>query len=244
MTTGKVSVVTHTDTVEEVVRAVLKGEEAEVVTVELDQPVNPAGFFQIYRVAGGRDREPALFLSTLNARPLRKMNYRPSPQQIKQPDRPKLVDIMRPGLITGASDDDPSGIATYSQAGAQFGYSLGWTLLLTYPLMCAIQMISAQVGRVTGKGLAGNMRRHYPALVIYPLIALLLIANAMNIRAHHRAMAAALRLLVVGPQLAFVAAFAIVTVLLEVFMRYSRYASVLRWLAPSSFGLCCNGIRG
>jgi hypothetical protein len=233
VTTGKVSVVTHTDTVEEVVRAVLKGEEAEVVTVELDQPVNPAGFFQIYRVAGGRDREPALFLSTLNARPLRKMNYRPSPQQIKQPDRPKLVDIMRPGLITGASDDDPSGIATYSQAGAQFGYSLGWTLLLTYPLMCAIQMISAQVGRVTGKGLAGNMRRHYPALVIYPLIALLLIANAMNIRAHHRAMAAALRLLVVGPQLAFVAAFAIVTVLLEVFMRYSRYASVLRWLAPS-----------
>ena len=70
---------------------------------------------------------------------------------------------MGPGLITGASDDDPSGIATYSQAGAQFGYSLGWTLLLTYPLMCAIQLISAQIGRVTGRGLAGNMRRHYPA---------------------------------------------------------------------------------
>jgi hypothetical protein len=99
------------------------------------------------------------------------MNIRPSSDQIKQPDRPKLADIMGPGLITGASDDDPSGIATYSQAGAQFGYSLGWTLLLTYPLMCAIQMISAQVGRVTGKGLAGNMRRHYPAPVIYPLIA-------------------------------------------------------------------------
>jgi Mn2+/Fe2+ NRAMP family transporter len=99
--------------------------------------------------------------------------------------------------------------------------------------MCAIQMTSAQVRRVTGKGLAGNMRRHYPALVIYPLIALLLMANVINIRAHHRAMAAALRLLVVGPQLAFVAAFAIVTVLLEVFMRYSRYASVLRWRAPS-----------
>ena len=79
------------------------------------------------------------------------MNIRLSSDQIKQPDRPKLADIMGPGLITGASDDDPSGIATYSQAGAQFGYSLGWTLLLTYPLMCAIQMISAQVGRVTGK---------------------------------------------------------------------------------------------
>jgi hypothetical protein len=82
------------------------------------------------------------------------MNIQAASNQIKQPDRPKLADIMGPGLITGASDDDPSGIATYSQAGAQFGHSLGWTLLLTYPLMCAIQMISAQVGRVTGKGLA------------------------------------------------------------------------------------------
>jgi NRAMP (natural resistance-associated macrophage protein)-like metal ion transporter len=161
------------------------------------------------------------------------MAFHPTADQIKQPDRPKLADIMGPGLITGASDDDPSGIATYSQAGAQFGYSLGWTLLLTYPLMCAIQMISAQVGRVTGKGLAGNMRRHYPAAVIYPLIGLLLVANIINIGADLGAMAAALRLLVAGPQLVFVAAFAIVTVLLEVFMRYSRYASVLRWLALS-----------
>src|SRR6202163_3205408 len=106
-----------------------------------------------------------------------------SPDEIKQPERPKLRNILGPGLIAGASDDDPSGIATYSQAGAQFGYSLGWTLLLTYPLMCAIQMISAQVGRVTGKGLAGNMRRHYPAIVVYPLIAFLLIANIINIGA-------------------------------------------------------------
>jgi NRAMP (natural resistance-associated macrophage protein)-like metal ion transporter len=163
------------------------------------------------------------------------MTIRPTADQIKQPDRPKLADIMGPGLITGASDDDPSGIATYSQAGAQFGYTLGWTLLLTYPLMCAIQMISAQVGRVTGKGLAGNMRGHYPALVIYPPIALLLVANVINIGADLGAMAAALRLLVDGPQLVFVAAFAIITVLLEVFMRYSRYASVLRWLTLSLF---------
>jgi NRAMP (natural resistance-associated macrophage protein)-like metal ion transporter len=126
------------------------------------------------------------------------MISRPSADQIKQPDRPKLADIMGPGLITGASDDDPSGIATYSQAGAQFGYSLGWTLLLTYPLMCAIQMISAQVGCVTGKGLAGNMRRHYPAIVVYPLIAFLLIANIINIGADLGAMAAALRLLIEG----------------------------------------------
>ena len=163
------------------------------------------------------------------------MNVRPSSDQIKQPERPKLADVLGPGLITGASDDDPSGIATYSQAGAQFGYSLGWTLVLTYPLMCAIQMISAQVGRVTGHGLAGNMRRHYPAPLVYLLIALLLVANIINIGADLGAMAAALRLLVDGPQLVFVAAFAIVTVLLEVFMRYSRYASILRWLTISLF---------
>jgi NRAMP (natural resistance-associated macrophage protein)-like metal ion transporter len=160
---------------------------------------------------------------------------RPSPEEIKQPERPKLADVMGPGLITGASDDDPSGIATYSQAGAQFGYALGWTLVLTYPLMCAIQMISAQVGRVTGLGLAGNMRKHYPAPLLYLLVGLLLAANIINIGADLGAMAAALRLLVAGPQLVFVAGFAIVTVLLEVFVRYSRYASMLRWLTIALF---------
>src|ERR1700709_703196 len=95
---------------------------------------------------------------------------KPSHEEGKQPERPRLADVLGPGLITGASDDDPSGIATYSQAGAQYGYDLGWTLLLTYPLMCAIQMISAHVGRVTGRGLAGNMRRHYPAPLLYSLI--------------------------------------------------------------------------
>jgi NRAMP (natural resistance-associated macrophage protein)-like metal ion transporter len=154
---------------------------------------------------------------------------------IKQPERPKLRDIMGPGLITGASDDDPSGIATYSQAGAQFGYSLGWTLLLTYPLMCAIQLISAHIGRVTGRGLAGNMRRHYPASLLYPLVGLLVVANTINIGADLGAMAAALHLLINGPMLIYVAGFAIITVLLEVFVRYSRYVSVLRWLSLSLF---------
>jgi NRAMP (natural resistance-associated macrophage protein)-like metal ion transporter len=155
--------------------------------------------------------------------------------EIKQPERPKLRDIMGPGLITGASDDDPSGIATYSQAGAQFGYSLGWTLLLTYPLMCAIQLISAQIGRVTGRGLAGNMRRHYPAPLLYVLVGLLIVANTINIGADLGAMAAAVHLLVRGPMLLYVAGFAIVSVLLEIFTRYSRYASVLRWLTLSLF---------
>jgi NRAMP (natural resistance-associated macrophage protein)-like metal ion transporter len=158
-----------------------------------------------------------------------------SEETVKQPDRPRLRDVMGPGLITGASDDDPSGIATYSQAGAQFGYTLGWTLLLTYPLMCAIQLISAQIGRVTGRGLAGNMRQHYPAWLLYLLVGLLIIANTINLGADLGAMAAALHLLIDGPSLTYVAAFAVATVLAEVFIRYSRYASVLRWLTLSLF---------
>jgi NRAMP (natural resistance-associated macrophage protein)-like metal ion transporter len=155
--------------------------------------------------------------------------------EIKQPNRPKLTDVLGPGLITGASDDDPSGIATYSQAGAQFGYGLIWTLLLTYPLMCAIQMVSAQIGRVTGKGLAGNMRRHYPLWLLYALVSLLLTANVINLGADLGVMAAAIRLLVPGPQLIYVAAFALVTVVLEVYLCYARYASILRWLTTSLF---------
>src|SRR5271165_2920280 len=124
----------------------------------------------------------------------------PARETIRQPQRSSWRDILGPGLITGASDDDPSGIATYSQAGAQFGYSLGWTLLFTYPLMCAIQLISAQMGRVTGRGLAGNIHRHYPAWLLYPLIGLLVVANTINLGADLGAMAAALRLLIDGPE--------------------------------------------
>ncbi|MBW4021892.1 MAG: divalent metal cation transporter [Proteobacteria bacterium] len=153
----------------------------------------------------------------------------------KQPERPKLFEIMGPGLITGASDDDPSGIATYSQAGAQFGYTLGWTLVLTYPLMCAIQQISAEIGRVTGRGLAGNLRRHYPAWLLHGIVALLIVANTINIGADLGAMAAAVRLLIGGPLLVYVAGFALLSVLLEVFVRYSRYVSVLKWLTLSLF---------
>ena len=156
-------------------------------------------------------------------------------EEIKQPEWPKLRDVLGPGLITGASDDDPSGIATYSQAGAQFGYTLGWTLLFTYPLMCAIQLISAQIGRVTGRGLAGNIRRFFPTWLLYPAVGLLVAANTINLGADLGAMAAALHLLVDGPTVAYIAGFAIVTVLAEVFVRYARYASVLRWLTLSLF---------
>ncbi len=142
---------------------------------------------------------------------------------------------MGPGLITGASDDDPSGIATYSQAGAQFGYGLGWTLLFSLPLMCAIQEISARIGRVTGRGLAGVLKQHYPAPVLYLLVTLLLAANTINLGADLGAMGAALQLLVGGPRLAYVVGFGLLTVTLEIFMRYSRYVSVLKWLTLSLF---------
>jgi len=162
----------------------------------------------------------------------------PSPaavEEIKQPERPKLIEILGPGLITGASDDDPSGIATYSQVGAQFGYAIGWTLLITYPLMCAIQQISAEIGRVTGYGLAGNLRRYYPVAVLHGLVGLLVIANTINIGADLGAMGAALKLLVDGPALLYVGLFAVITVVLEIFVRYSRYVSVLKWLTLSLF---------
>jgi NRAMP (natural resistance-associated macrophage protein)-like metal ion transporter len=160
---------------------------------------------------------------------------KPSGTDIKQPLTPKLLDVLGPGLITGASDDDPSGIATYSQAGAQFGYAIGWTMLFSYPLMCAIQLVSAQIGRVTGHGIAGNMRRHSPAWLLYGVVTLLLGANTINIGADLGAMAAALRLLFPIPMPIAIAAFTIVSVILEVFVSYTRYVSVLRWLTISLF---------
>jgi NRAMP (natural resistance-associated macrophage protein)-like metal ion transporter len=157
------------------------------------------------------------------------------PEAVKQPERPKLLQVLGPGLITGASDDDPSGIATYSQAGAQFGFDLGWAMLFSWPLMCAIQEISARIGRVTGRGIAGNLKQHYPASLLYVLVAALLLANTINLGADLGAMAAALKLLVGGPALAYVAGFGMLSVLLELFVRYSRYVSVLKWLTVSLF---------
>jgi NRAMP (natural resistance-associated macrophage protein)-like metal ion transporter len=143
--------------------------------------------------------------------------------------------ILGPGLITGASDDDPSGIATYSQAGAQFGYSMCWVMLFTFPLMAAIQEISARIGRVTGHGIAGNIRAHYPASLLRAIVALLLIANIINLGADLGAMAEALALLIHGPVHLYVVGFAVACVLLEVFSRYERYVSVLKWTTLSLF---------
>src|SRR5258705_11609324 len=104
-----------------------------------------------------------------------------------------------PGLITGAADDDPSGIATYAQAGAQFGYQLGWTVVLTYPLMVGIQLVSARIGRVTGHGLAANIRRRFPRPVLYAIVLMLVVANTINVAADIAAMGEALQLVIGGP---------------------------------------------
>jgi NRAMP (natural resistance-associated macrophage protein)-like metal ion transporter len=146
------------------------------------------------------------------------------------PERPHLREIVGPGLVSGASDDDPSGIATYSQAGAQFGYALGWTMILTYPLMSAVQMISGRIGRVTGHGIAGNLRRNYPAWLTYLAVTLLLIANTINIGADLGAMADATSLVAALPAWPFLILFATFCVLTEVFARYASYVRQLKWL--------------
>ena len=118
--------------------------------------------------------------------------------------RSRIFRALGPGLITGAADDDPSGIATYSQAGAQFGFSITWTLLFTYPLMTVIQEISARIGRTTGNGIAANIRNHYSNAVLQCVVFLLVIANTINIGADLGAMADALRLLIGGPIFVYV----------------------------------------
>ncbi|MGE5271985.1 MAG: NRAMP family divalent metal transporter [Thiohalocapsa sp.] len=146
-----------------------------------------------------------------------------------------LVRLLGPGLITGASDDDPSGIATYSQAGAQFGYSLCWLMLFTWPLMAAIQEISARIGRVTGKGIAANLREHYPPVLLRGIVGLLLIANFINLGADLGAMGDALRLIVGGPAGAYVVLFAAFCAALEIFSSYQRYVRLLKWMTLSLF---------
>jgi Mn2+/Fe2+ NRAMP family transporter len=134
-----------------------------------------------------------------------------------------------PGIVTGASDDDPSGIATYSQVGAQFGFTILWTMLLTFPLMAAIQEISGWIGRVTGVGIAGNIRRHYSPVVLYPSVALLLVANVTNLGADIGAMGSALKLLIGGSALLYSIGFGIISVTAAIFIPYSQYAQLLKW---------------
>jgi Mn2+/Fe2+ NRAMP family transporter len=144
--------------------------------------------------------------------------------------KPKGRNLLGSGLITGASDDDPSGIATYSQAGAQFGYGLGWTLVVTYPLMVAVQMISARIGRTTGRGISGNVRRHYPTWLLIGIVAPLLAANVINLGADLGAMADASRLVTGLPPMVLLPVFALFCAITQIVMRYARYVALLKWL--------------
>ena len=139
-----------------------------------------------------------------------------------------------PGLVTGAADDDPSGIATYSQSGARFGYDIAWTVWLTYPLMVGIQLASARIGRVTGKGLTENFARFCPRWVVHALVALLVVANVINLGADLNAMADSAALLTGGRGKGWYAlAFGLVSLLLQVFLPYERYVRILKWLTLS-----------
>jgi NRAMP (natural resistance-associated macrophage protein)-like metal ion transporter len=146
-----------------------------------------------------------------------------------------LLKKLGPGLITGAADDDPSGIATYSQGGAQFGFNLLWTLLLTFPLMVAIQMVSALIGRVTGRGLAYNMGQMLPRPVVHGLLASLFIANTINVGADLAAMGEAAKLVTGLNQHGFTIFFAFLSLGLQLFIPYRRYARFLTVLTFSLF---------
>jgi len=147
----------------------------------------------------------------------------------------RLWSRLGPGLVTGAADDDPSGIATHSQIGAQFGFALAWTFVLSFPLMVVIQEIAAQIGCVTGRGIAHNLRRHYPRWLLQLVVTLLLVANIINLGADLGAMGAALALLIGGPDQLYTLLFGVVCILLEVWLSYPRYAAVLKWTTLSLF---------
>ncbi len=151
------------------------------------------------------------------------------------PSKPRLLRVLGPGLITGASDDDPSGIATYGQAGAQLGYGLSWTMLYTLPLMAAVQMVSARIGRTTGHGIAGVLREHYPNGLLQSVVLLLLVANILNLGADLGAMADALNLLLPGPRWLYVVLFTATCAFMQLVLQYTRYVAVLKWLTLSLF---------
>jgi len=147
----------------------------------------------------------------------------------------RFLDRLGPGLITGAADDDPSGIATYSQAGAQFGFGMLWSVLLTTPLMVGIQVVSARIGRVTGHGIARNLRDHYPRPLMWFVVSLLLTANTLNIAADIGAMGEAVQLVAGGGSHFHALLFGVVAVLFQLFVPYQRLAPLLKWLTLSLF---------
>ncbi len=151
------------------------------------------------------------------------------------PGKRPVLSVLGPGLVTGAADDDPSGIGTYSQVGAQFGFGLAWTMFFGFPLLASIQAICARIGATTGKGIAQNLRQHYPPALLRLVVLLLLVANVINLGADLGAMGAALALLLPGNVLTYTVAFGVASVLLEVFLSYAQYERILRWTTLSLF---------
>ena len=142
----------------------------------------------------------------------------------------KIFGVLGPGLITGASDDDPSGVGTYAQAGAQTGYGFLWVALITYPMMVAVQLMCARIGQVSGKGLATSIKQYYPKSILYPIILLLIAANTFNVGADLAAIAAGINLLVPVPILILIPPIAVTLVLLQVFAKYQLISRIFKWL--------------
>ncbi len=170
-------------------------------------------------------------------------------QSLKSPEEPlesklereknpfkRLLMMLGPGLITGASDDDPSGIGTYTQAGASFGFSTLWTAPVTLPMMAAVQFICAKIGMVSGMGLGGVLRKHYPRWVVYAAISLLVIANTINAGTDIGAIAAAINLFLPVPALALVVPIALGIVVLQIFCSYALISRIFKWLTLTLFG--------
>jgi Mn2+/Fe2+ NRAMP family transporter len=157
----------------------------------------------------------------------------PTQQETPRTKKRSFLGFLGPGLITGAADDDPSGIATYSQAGAQFGLGLAWTMLFTFPLLACIQEISARIGRTTGQGIAANLRDFYPRPLLFATVGLLTIANTINLGADLGAMGEALKLLLGGAGHAYVIAFGLFCATVQIFVPYARYVYFLKWLTLS-----------
>jgi len=162
---------------------------------------------------------------------LSKASLSPAPGE----ERANLLASLGPGLITGAADDDPSGIATYSQVGAQFGFAMLWTMLFSFPLMSAIQEICARLGRITGMGVAANLAKCYPKAVVRGLVLLLCVANIFNLGADVAAMAAGIQLLIGGNLLGYAICFGVASLLLQVYVPYRIYVRYLKWLTWALF---------
>jgi NRAMP (natural resistance-associated macrophage protein)-like metal ion transporter len=161
---------------------------------------------------------------------LRLAGSAPGPPEHSHNPIVRYFEVLGPGLVTGAADDDPSGITTYSVAGAAFGYGMLWTAVVTFPLTAGVQLVCARIGLVTGRGLAGAIRGHYPRSFLYLACLLLLVANVFNIGADLAGMGAAAEMLLGWPSIAFIPVFGAVLLAVTVYLRYATFARTLKWL--------------